>query len=265
MNFGQTKPLPSLFGSLGTTPSTSAPPPSQSQPAPTSSIFATVATSSQSVPQQSSLFPTLGTPKPPASTSPFGALGSAQPLTTASASGGGGGVFGTSLSQPTTTASGGGLFGGLQPQATTAASGGSIFGNFQLQGTTAASGGSIFGNLQPQTTAASGGQGGGIGASLQQSQGGQLQEQAGQQNADPSKAPQPVYFNNLLEKGRKRTLGRDGDSGFGDLPSLQLGLGDIARRARELGGMGTQNYGGAASDSKALACEGIHLVSLRVN
>lgn len=166
------------------------------------------------------------------------------------------------------------MFGALQAQPA-ATSGGGMFGASQAQPVTTG-GGSVFGTLQSQPTLASGGEGGGFGSFQQQNQGqpqgqpqgqlqGQLQGQAGQQNAEISKASQPVYFNNLLEKGRKKAQGGDGESGLGDLPSLQLGLGDIARRARELGGVGTQNYGSAAVDSKALACEALHLISSRMN
>ncbi len=86
----------------------------------------------------------------------------------------------------------------------------------------------------------------------------QSKEETGQQNLGISRASQPVYFDNLLEKGKKRVNGVNGDSGFGDLPSLQLGLGEIARKARELGGVGTQLNGGATVDSKALACGIFH-------
>lgn len=71
---------------------------------------------------------------------------------------------------------------------------------------------------------------------------------------------QPAYFNNLLEKARKRTHDADGGPGFRDLPSLQLGLGDIAKKVRELGSVGTQTHRGRAVDSSAhylLAASGI--------
>lgn len=94
-----------------------------------------------------------------------------------------------------------------------------------------------------------------------QPQQGQSQEQAGKQSLGLNKGPQLVYFDNLLEKGKKKANGADGELGFGELPSLQLGLGDIARRARELGGVGTQTHGGATADSKASACGLFHLIS----
>lgn len=40
----------------------------------------------------------------------------------------------------------------------------------------------------------------------------------------------------------------DGRDGFGELPSLQLGLGDISRRVRELGGAG--GAGGQAKQAR---------------
>ena len=70
---------------------------------------------------------------------------------------------------------------------------------------------------------------------------------------------QPAYFDNLLEKGRKRAHDADGGPGFRDLPSLQLGLGDIAKKVRELGNVGTQTHRGGAADAHyLLAASGIN-------
>lgn len=72
---------------------------------------------------------------------------------------------------------------------------------------------------------------------------------------------QPAYFDNLLEKGRKRTRDADGGPGFRDLPSLQLGLGDIAKKVRELGSVGIQTQRDGTTDSSAhylLAASGIN-------
>lgn len=91
----------------------------------------------------------------------------------------------------------------------------------------------------------------------------QSQEEALQPNLGLGRASQPVYFDNLLEKGKKKANALNTDSGFGDLPSLQLGLGEIARKARELGGLGAQTNGGATPDSKASACESFSLIFLR--
>jgi len=89
----------------------------------------------------------------------------------------------------------------------------------------------------------------------------QQQQQDGQQLQPGQKARQPAYFENLLEKGRKRTHEADGGLGFRDLPRLQLGLGDIAKRARELGGVGPRVQGVKANDSKVhylLAASGVN-------
>lgn len=93
----------------------------------------------------------------------------------------------------------------------------------------------------------------------------QSQEETLQPNSGVSRASQPVYFDNLLEKGKKRANALNGDSALGDLPSLQLGLGEIARKARELGGVGAQIKGGATVDSKASACELFSFICLREN
>ena len=76
-------------------------------------------------------------------------------------------------------------------------------------------------------------------------------EQSQQPGPAMSTGAQPVYFNSLLEKGKKRTRDADGGPGFQELPSLQLGLGDIAKRVRELGGAGTPSKSGRGGDSRA--------------
>jgi nuclear pore complex protein Nup93 len=55
--------------------------------------------------------------------------------------------------------------------------------------------------------------------------------------AQSSQNTQPAYFNSLLERGKKRSFASSAtpDTGFAELPSLQLGLDDIRRKARELG------------------------------
>ena len=90
----------------------------------------------------------------------------------------------------------------------------------------------------------------------QQPQNGQFtsepsQQQDGQKSQNIGGDSAPAYFNTLLEKGRKRAHGSDESPAFGDLPSLQLGLGDIAKRARELGGAAGQPQGAAGTDSRA--------------
>ncbi|KAJ9649498.1 nuclear pore complex subunit [Coniosporium tulheliwenetii] len=71
---------------------------------------------------------------------------------------------------------------------------------------------------------------GGLGQQQQQ-QAEQTQQQQQPQNGPSAQA---AYFDHLLERGKKRNM-QDGASVFGELPSLQLGLGDIARKVRNLG------------------------------
>lgn len=52
------------------------------------------------------------------------------------------------------------------------------------------------------------------------------------QNPDP-KLKMSSYFDNMVERGKKRNTVENG--GLADLPSIQLGLADIARKARNLG------------------------------
>lgn len=72
----------------------------------------------------------------------------------------------------------------------------------------------------------------------------------GQANASGTNGLQTAYFNSLLEKNRQRTREGDRGNGLGDIPSLQLGLGDISKRARELGGVNTQAKRDRAADTK---------------
>ena len=87
-----------------------------------------------------------------------------------------------------------------------------------------------------------------------------------QQPPAPPRLSQPAYFDSLLEKGKKRARDADGGTSFNELPGLQLGLGDIARRVREIGGVGSQLPAGRAADSKAhylLAASGVNLGATR--
>lgn len=232
--FGQNNQGSSLFGSNPTSSSTS-------QPAQTSSLFGNLNTSKpeekSNTSGTSSLFSGLGAQsKPEASSNLFGTLGStSQPQTNAGVSGGG--LFGTS--QPANTqAQGSSLFGNptttsapslfANPAATSAPS---LFGNTTT--TSAPLGSSLFASQPPQ----------------QQNQANQSQQQPEQQNGASNQNMQPAYFNSLLEKGRKRS--RLEGPGSGDMPSLQLGLGDIGRRARELGGSPQQAHLGGGGDSRA--------------
>jgi nuclear pore complex protein Nup93 len=114
------------------------------------------------------------------------------------------------------------LFGGSQPQAQQqGAQASSIFGG-QSQGAQAST---LFGGqqqTQPQPPI------------LGQTQNTQTQGQ--------SAPTQPAFFNSLLERGKKRPMSSINQSNnFEEMPSIQLGLDDIRRKARELGSGGQKD------------------------
>jgi nuclear pore complex protein Nup93 len=133
-----------------------------------------------------------------------------------------------------------------------------LFGNLgrsQPQQQTTTGGSTLFGGLgtsnQPQ--AQSGLLGGSLLGGL-----GQSQQTTGQpQQADPNAQStstsnlQAAYFDQILERGKKRNNQENGVGGLGDLPTLQLGLGDIARKVRNLGQGGPTAVKGKANDSRA--------------
>ena len=209
----------------------------------------------------------------PQSTSLFGAnnstatpLGSQPKLTLGGLSGAGtqgsqgSGLFGgqQAQAQQQQPAPSGGLFGGQQALAPAAPTGG-LFGGQQASAPAASTGG-LFGGQQAQAQqqqpAPSGGLFGGqqVQAQAQQNAqnsslfGGQSQAQQqppilGQtQGQNPSQSTQPAFFNSLLERGKKRPLTSvNQNTSFEEVPSLQLGLDDIRRKARELGSGGQKD------------------------
>ena len=225
--FAQPKPTSNLFGNFN--PATSA----QSQAAPTSSLFGNTSQPQQSSGQTTSLFASLGASQPQTQSSLSTNIGGDQKPD----------FFGASRPQQQTST----LFGtssavNVQPQQTS-----SLFGGAQNNAaTTQPAAPSLFvSQPQPQQ---------------HNNQSGQQQQQVGH-DARGQAISQPAYFDNLLEKGRKRTHDADGGPGFRDLPSLQLGLGDIAKKVRELGSVGAQTHRGRAVDSRAhylLAGSGIN-------
>lgn len=135
---------------------------------------------------------------------------------------GGAGGFGSTANKPSS------MFG-----STTNAT--SAFGNTSTAPAQSAQTSSLFGQsqAQPQQPA-------------QTSLLGQPQPQQpsnGQAAGQPStQGTQPAFFNSLLERGKKRPLSATVQSGnFEEVPSLQLGLDDIRRKARELGTPGTKD------------------------
>lgn len=72
------------------------------------------------------------------------------------------------------------------------------------------------------------------------------------QSTQSAQATQPAFFNSLLERGKKRPFAAGSqDNSYGELPSLQLGLDDIRRKARELGGQDTKATRQLGRDQKA--------------
>ncbi|KAL9591304.1 MAG: hypothetical protein Q9179_007859 [Wetmoreana sp. 5 TL-2023] len=190
------------------------------------SIFANLGNQQQSKPATSSLFPNLGSTQAQQSQPAHSTLFS--------------NLASSSQPQQTSSIQTSSLFGAPKPAASQPAS----TNPFAAQATTSAS--SIFSSPPQQQSAQPG--------------------QDAQQSAAPARLSQPAYFDSLLEKGKKRAREADGGSGLGQLPELQLGLGDIARRVREIGGIGSQTPADRAADSKAhylLAASGVNLGTTR--
>ncbi len=197
--------------------------PQQSQSA-TSNIFGNLGGQQQSQPAQASIFANLGNQSQPVQSSMFSGFGSSQPQQTSS-------IFGAP--KPATT----------QPAASSM---------FAPQATNAGSGSSLFSAQVPQQRQQQ---------QQQQQQQDQSSQDTQQQQPPPPRLSQPAYFESLLEKGRKRPRDAEGTSSLGELPGLQLGLTDIARKVREIGGVGAQSPADRAADSKAhylLAASGVN-------
>ena len=176
----------------------------QSQAAPTSSLFGNSSQPQQSSGQATSLFGSSGTSQPQTQPSLSSNLGGDQKPN----------PFGSSQPQ--------------QPQQTP-----SLFGG--AQNNTASAQHATFSPFAPQPQSQQ--QSNNLGQAAE----GQQQQQMSPQARGGQVTSQPAYFDNLLEKGRKRIRDADGGPGFGDFPSLQLGLGDIAKKVRELGSVGKQS------------------------
>ena len=134
---------------------------------------------------------------------------------------------------------GGGLFGSVSASQTQPQQTSSFFGGAQNNvGTTQPTAPSLFApQIQPQQQQHL------SGLPAQ----GQQQQQVGQQSQGGQVIAHSAYFDILLEKGRKRVREADGGPDFNDLPSLQLGLGDIAKRVRELGTPGRNQAGDSSA------------------
>ena len=213
---------------------------------PGSSLFgATSAPAQPSSIQTSSLFGSTQTPSP--SSNPGGLFGGS---TTTQAQQGSS-IFSSSGSQSRSTTFPS-IFSTSQPQQSSAPTGSSLFAPVASQPQQTSN---LFGapaSTAPSQTATSS-----LFAPQQppqqqsQQQGlEQAQHQIGQGPIAP-KGAQPAYFDSLLDKGKKRTRDADGGPGFRDLPRVQLGLGDIAKRVRELGSAGTASKDWKGADSRA--------------
>ncbi|KAL8718551.1 MAG: hypothetical protein Q9225_004323 [Loekoesia sp. 1 TL-2023] len=211
-----------IFDNLGNqSNATSSSQPQQSQGASTSNIFGNLQGQQQSQPAQSTPFSSLAS-------NLVQQPQSAQPS-----------IFSNPApSQPQQTSS---LFGASKPASTQSAAP----SLFAPQTTSAASAAPIFSSQPPQ----------------QQDQSAQNVPQQPAPAPAPARSSQPAYFESLLEKGRKRARDVDGIPSLGQLPEFQLGLTDIARRVREIGGVGEQTPADRAADSKAhylLAASGVN-------
>ena len=139
------------------------------------------------------------------------------------------GGFGISQTQPASTAGGGGGLFGSSTNNTQAPANQPLFGQKNDLPTGTADGSNSF-MAKP---------------SGQANELGQPIDKQGSENTNHS-----GYFSSLLEKGKKRPRAEEG-SGFGEIPSLQLGLGDIAQRVKALVGGHSQGSGARGVDSKA--------------
>lgn len=182
-----------------------------------------------------------------------------------SGGGGGGGLFGNSQT-PASQAAKPSLFGQTAQPASSNLFGGSLGASTAasqpqstgLFGPKPTTGGGMFGMgtsasqpAQQSTSAMFPTLGQSISQPGQQQQQGQTQPEGSQ--FGQSKGPgslQAAYFDQILERGKKRNS-QDNGGGLGDLPSLQLGLGDIARKVRNLGNGGPSAEHAKAGDSRA--------------
>ncbi|KAF2500568.1 NIC-domain-containing protein [Lophium mytilinum] len=209
----------------------------------------------------------------------FGNTGTSSAATT-------GGLFsnlgGAQQANSSTAPSTGGLFARVQPANTAAQTASATPGLFSnLGGATsqappASSAGGLFGGLsglgastnqpqQPATGASTFGGFGNLGASTNPQPNNASQQQAQEQDPSLTESTNPTrknaHFDQLLERGKKRTNQANGASQFGGLPTLQLGLGDIARKVRNLGTGGpSASQAAQGDDSRAhyvLAASGI--------
>lgn len=234
--------MSSLFGGLGS------PLPASTSSNPFANLGAT--TSAQT---GSSLFGTASTSqsqkdafgflKPPPSQAPSsGGLFGSAPSQPASASSNPFGGFGATTTEPPKPSFSFPSLGASKPEQSTS----SIFASAAQQPTTQSAQaplGSVFGSGQT--------------ASLNQTQ-----TQNGQSILKPATGTQAAYFDQMLERGKKRSNQDNGDQS--NMPGLSLGMGDIARKVRNLGAAGATAESPKPSGSRShylLAASGVSIAS----
>lgn len=165
------------------------------------------------------------------------------------------------------------LFGGTsQPQQPQQQTGGNVFGSISTTSQPQQTGGNLFGSIgpaaQPQQTQqqqTGGNLFGTLGSTSQaqqqqtnQVQGASLLGASQQPNQSQSGLQQQqqsgAYFDSLLEKSRKRA---HGETALEDLPTLQLGLGDLRQRIKRLGRPSVEDKTGDGRAHYLLAGSGV--------
>lgn len=193
----------------------------------------------------------LGQAQNPPAKNLFGGLGGT-PLSTSQSqpAQSGSSLFGQTFSNPGQTGVGTNLFGvnSSQPQQQAQPS---LFSNPTGHSKSASSGG-LFSNLGNTQSQQAGTTAGGSQPTVGLFGGKSTSEEKPNQELNGlGNGVHSGYFSSLLEKGMKRAQHADEGVSFGDVPSLQLGLGDIAQRVRALGGVDSPSQGIRGGDSKA--------------
>ncbi|KAJ4305222.1 nuclear pore complex subunit [Kalmusia sp. IMI 367209] len=169
----------------------------------------------------------------------LGASSNAPAASQPATSGGlGGGLFGNlgnaGTTAPATSSTSAFSIGGAASQVQSTGGLGGLFSKPASQQAQQSTSG-LFGNTQ---------QTGGLGQSTlfgasstqpQQQQPQQQQQSDGPLSQSNVGTARSAHFDHLLERSRKRNAGENGFGNFDELPTLQLGLGDIARKVRNLG------------------------------
>lgn len=182
------------------------------------------------------LFGNASSSTPSAQPASGGLFGAANPSNTQSSTTNTGGLFGAANTNnpsntATNTGSGGGLFGGLNTQNKPATSG--LFGAATPQPQTNTTGGGLFGNPTTSQQTNTGGLGSALGQSTNNQAGQSLLGLGASQGPNGQSQAAPMgYFDSLLSKSKKQA---DGEASSDDLPTLQLGLGDLRQKLRKLG------------------------------